>query len=181
MRCGACLEETPHFTAARAALRYNEAAKAFILPFKYADATHFAPALARLLVQAGGELLAASEILMPVPLHFFRLWQRGYNQAALLVHALHKHTGKPALLHSLKRRRHTPSQGGLSRRARQANMQAAFTLPLREKPKIAGKQILLIDDVLTTGATANACSKVLLKAGAAAVRVLVLARVSRVE
>ncbi|MDX1922548.1 MAG: ComF family protein [Alphaproteobacteria bacterium] len=175
--CGACLVDRPDFTAARAALVYNEASKSVLLPFKHQDRTDFARALARLLAHAGQALIEKADALMPVPLHFTRLFSRRYNQSALLVHQLAKLCGKPMVLHALARIRSTHSQGHLSREQRYSNVKNAFRVRPNALAQIEGRNLLLIDDVLTTGATANACVIALKKAGAANVDVLTLARV----
>ncbi|HVY12183.1 MAG TPA: ComF family protein, partial [Alphaproteobacteria bacterium] len=178
-QCGACIAEPPLFKQARAALNYDDASRELILPFKSHDRTDYAPAFARLMQQAGGALLQASDIIIPVPLHPFRLFTRRYNQAALLALALGRLSRKPVRLQALRRRKSTPSQGHLSRAQRRQNVAGAFRVAPHEKKNLQGRSVLLIDDVLTTGATANACAKELLKAGAKDVRVLALARVKK--
>jgi ComF family protein len=176
--CGACIEARPVFIEARAALSYDDESRAVILPFKSADRTDFTPAFARMMLGAGGALLQKSDVIVPVPLHFSRLFARRYNQAALLALSLAKAVKKPARLSALIRTRRTPSQGVLHRSERQRNVARAFAVPGSQKKHIEGRAVLLIDDVLTTGATANACAKALLSAGAKEVRVLALARVA---
>lgn len=175
--CGACLESRPHFEQARAVFSYNEAARHIILPFKHNDRTDYAPALARLMLQAGREFLNTCDIIVPVPLHRFRLFTRRYNQAALLAQALAKLAGRPVLLDALVRPKHTPSQGHLSRDQRKANVKGVFAV--RDGAALKDKKILLIDDVVTTGATADEAAKTLLKGGARQVNVLALARVTK--
>ncbi len=178
-RCGACLAEPPVFTEARAPLSYDDESKALIIPFKASDRTDYAPAFARLMRQAAGDILQKSEVIVPVPLHPWRLFARRYNQAALLALAIGKVSDKEIRLQTLIRAKRTPSQGLLHRSERQRNVANAFRVKPSQKKHIAGKNVLLIDDVLTTGATANACAKTLLKAGAKEVRVLALARVKK--
>lgn len=175
--CGACLLERPDFTVARAALVYNDASKNMLLPFKHQDRTDYARALARLLGNAGSAIIEKADALLPVPLHFSRLFSRRYNQSALLVHQLAKLCGKRMVLHALMRIRSTQSQGHLSREQRYMNVKNAFRVRPNALAQIAGRNLLLIDDVLTTGATANACVMALKQAGAANVDVLTLARV----
>jgi ComF family protein len=177
--CGECLRETPSFISARAALSYTSESRALILPFKNRDRTDYAPAFARLMAQAGIELLEKSDVIVPVPLHPFRLFTRRYNQAALLALGLSKLSGKPVRLQALIKKKSTPSQGRLHRGERQRNVAGAFAIRAKEVPFIANHSVLLVDDVLTTGATSNACTRVLLKAGAKEVRVLALARVKK--
>jgi ComF family protein len=178
-QCGECLLEAPQFIAARAALSYTPESRNLILPFKSQDRTDFAPAFARLMAQAGKEMLEASDVVVPVPLHPFRLFARRYNQAAILAQRIAKQVGKHVALDVLQRKYATPSQGTLHRSERQKNVARAFMVTKSGRKKLAGKNVLLIDDVLTTGATANACAKTLLQAGVKEVRVLALARVKK--
>lgn len=177
--CGACLQEEPAFAAARAPLNYTAASRELILPFKHHDLTHLAPAFARLMQQAGAKLIAESEVIVPVPLHGLRLFLRRYNQAALLASEVGCLAQKKVILGALLRTRAVPPQGGLSRRQRMENVKGIFSVNEKAKEKIVGKAVLLIDDVLTTGATANACARALHAAGSGAVRVLTLARVAK--
>jgi ComF family protein len=177
--CGACARERPVFARARAAFRYEDGSKDLILRFKHADRTDAAPAFARWMARAGDALVADADLIAPVPLHWLRLFARRYNQAALLASALGALSGKPAVNDLLLRRRRTPSQGGLGATARRRNVAGAFTVHPRHRVRVADKRVLLVDDVLTTGATATACAGALLRAGAATVDVLTLARVVR--
>jgi ComF family protein len=178
--CGACAVEPPAFDRARAALRYDEGARSLILAFKHADRTDSAPAFGRWLARAGAELLATADLIAPVPLHRWRLLRRGYNQAAVLARALARETGLALAPDLLQRRRATRSQQGLSGQARLANITVgAFRPHPWQARRLRGRRIVLVDDVLTTGATVGACAQVLRKAGAAAVDVLTLARVVR--
>jgi len=174
--CAACLAVPPAFDAARAILAYDGHSKGAILALKHADRLDLAPAFARWLARTGKDLLADSDLLVPVPLHPWRLWRRRYNQAAELARALSRMTGLACDTAALARSRATPSQGAMpSARARRRNVQRAFRVPV--PARVAGKRVLLLDDVLTTGATAQACARALKRAGAAQVRVLALARV----
>jgi ComF family protein len=175
--CGSCILEPPEFTAARAPMLYDEASKRIVLGFKHADRTHPAPALAGWMHRAGAEFWNDADFVAPVPLHRWRFFRRRYNQAALLAQQLGRLAQKPVLVDVLARKRATPIQGHLNRKDRQANVKGAFMLNPRYRTRIKDKTIVLIDDVLTTGATVNECSRVLLKAGAKTVNVLVLARV----
>ena len=181
MVCGGCLARAPDYAAARSALAYDDASRRLVLGFKRADRTHGAPAFARWMARAGADLVAETDIVAPVPLHWSRLLARRYNQSALLANALAKLAGKQALPDLLRRRRRTPTQGGLGRSARFRNVAGAFGVTPRHRAAIDGKAVLLIDDVLTTGATVEACAKALTRAGAAKVSVLTLARVLRPE
>lgn len=179
--CGACLRDPPAYDAARAAVAYDDASRDLVLGFKHADRTHLAPAFARWMAQAAGGLLAEADVIAAVPMHWSRLLARRYNQAALLANALGRLSGKPSLPDLLLRRRRTPSQGGLGRAARFRNVAGAFAVRPSRRAAIAGRHVLVIDDVLTTGATVGACAKALRRAGAARVSVLTLARVLRPE
>lgn len=175
--CGACAREPPLYARARAALRYDEASRTLVLAFKHGDKLQLAPALGRFMRRAGAELLATCDIIAPVPLHWTRLFARRYNQAAVLAHAL-VHDGGPAVVADLlERRRATPSQGRSGRAKRRRNVRGAFAL--KRGRSVAGRRVLLIDDVLTTGATVSECARVLHDAGATAVDVLTLARTVR--
>ncbi|MDE8344183.1 MAG: double zinc ribbon domain-containing protein [Acidocella sp.] len=172
--CGVCEATPPAFSQARAALRYDDATKHLILPFKYADRTEAARGLAILMAKAGTALLARADVLVPVPLHISRLQQRRYNQAALLASQLGRLAKKYVQPDALVRNRVTVPLGPLGFDARRSEMQDAITVRAQN---ISGKKILLIDDILTSGATANACALALLAAGAARVDVLTAARV----
>jgi ComF family protein len=178
-RCGGCLRKPPPFERARAALAYDDASRPLLLGFKHADRTHAAPPFGQWLARAGADLLGDAELVVPVPLHRWRLFRRRYNQAALLAIALGRARGVPVEADLLVRRRATPSQAGRSRIARQRNVRGAFAVRPGRGAAIAGRRVLLVDDVLTTGATAMECARVLKRAGAAAVDVVTLARVLR--
>ena len=178
--CGACAQEPPAFERARAALRYDDGARGLILRFKHADRTDVVKTFGRMLRGAGADLLADCDWILPVPLHRWRLLQRGYNQAALLAYALADDRRHQVLPDGLQRIRATASQQGLSGAQREGNIKAsAFRVHPRHRSRIDGRRILLIDDVLTTGTTATACTRALRRDGAAAVDVLALARVVR--
>lgn len=175
--CGACVRDRPPFERARAALLYDDASKDFILGLKHADRTDTATLLAKWMAQAGAELLAGADVLVPVPLHWTRLFARRFNQAALLALAVGRLSDRVAAVDALKRVKKTPSQGHLGVRARARNVQGAFRVPPGRAARVEGKRVLLIDDVFTTGATAAAAARALYKAGAREVDVLTLARV----
>jgi ComF family protein len=175
--CGACIRERPAFRSARAVFTYKDEGRDLVLQLKHADRTDLAMHLSRWMNRDGAQLIAAADIIVPVPMHWTRLWLRTYNQAALLARALGTLAGKPVAADALARRRRTPSQGPLGREARRRNVAGAF---IAKRPAaVEGKSVLLVDDVLTTGATADACARALLRAGAAAVDVLCLARVPK--
>jgi ComF family protein len=178
--CPACAAEPPVYDRARAVLRYDEASRRLILAFKHADRTDITPTLGQWLARAGSELVADADLLAPVPLHRWRLLRRGYNQAALLATALTRGVGAVLVPDLLQRVRPTASQQGLGARARQENVTAgAFRLHPWHRRRVEGRRVLLVDDVLTTGATVGACARVLRRAGALQIDVLTLARVVR--
>lgn len=155
---------------------YNDHSKNLTLSFKYGDRIHAAKSLAAWMYRAGQEFWGDADILMPVPLHRWRLLKRRYNQAALLAQNIARLAQKPVLVDGLERTRPTPTQGHLSRKERLTNIKGAFRVKSCYLPRIENKTIVLVDDVLTTGATVNECSHVLLQAGAKAVNILTIAR-----
>ncbi len=179
LACGACLAEPPPFERARAVMRYDEGSRPLLLGFKHGDRTEAAAPYAAWMARSGRDLMAAAEVVAPVPLHWRRLFSRRYNQAALLARALARRQGLPEVPDLLLRRRATPSQGRLTRSERQRNVAGAFAVNPRRAKLLKGRRLLLVDDVMTTGATVAACSRAALKAGAAAVDVLLLARALR--
>lgn len=177
--CTSCLEDQPPYERARAALRYNDASRAMILGFKHADKLHAVRGFMPWLKKTGGNFLRNADYLVPVPLHRWRLVSRRYNQSALIADALAKDVGVLCLPEALMRTRATPSQGHLSIKERRKNVRRAFAVNPRFQDRIKGKNIVLIDDVYTTGATVGECTRTLLKGGASRVDVLTLARVVR--
>jgi ComF family protein len=144
---------------------------------KYSDRLDLSPMMGRWMARAGRELLADADALVPVPLHWRRRWARRYNQSAVLSRAISAICGVPITHGGLKRIRATPQQVGRSRTERADNVQGAFLVPPDHKVEVAGRRLVLVDDVLTSGATVDACTRALLRAGAAQVDVLVFARV----
>jgi ComF family protein len=175
--CAACIGDPPPYAKARAIMRYDEGARKIILRLKHGDRLESIKPLARWLMGAGAELLAEVDYILPVPLHRRRLFQRRYNQSALLGKALEKISGKPMLAQALLRIKATSPQQGLKRQQRHENMRGAFAMGPGDVARLKGRSVLLVDDVYTTGATVEACAKVLLKAGVKKVAVLTLARV----
>ncbi|NVK20167.1 MAG: ComF family protein [Methylocystaceae bacterium] len=170
--CLDCARVRPPFKKARSVFPYDDFSKKLILSFKHGDRTDLAPALAGWMVRSGADLIKQCDVITPVPLHWRRLAKRQFNQAGLLAQEVAKLTNltfDPAIL---KRIRHTPPQGHLSRMARQKNLKGAFRVT---KP-VQGHSILLIDDVMTTGATLLNCTNLLLKSGAKDVFIITLAR-----
>ncbi len=175
--CATCAATPPPWRQASAPFLYDDAAKRLILPFKHGR-EDIAPTLALHMHRAGAALMAAADVMVPVPLHRWRLLRRRYNQAALLAHALARRTRLPVLPDALERTRPTTSLGGLRAGERAALLRGAIRVRPSRAATIAGRRILLIDDVLTSGATASACTHALLDAGAANVDVLVASRVA---
>jgi ComF family protein len=177
--CGACVRERPAFDRARAVMVYGDVSRKMILAFKHGDRTDTAPALGRWLCRAGAELVHGADIVAPVPLHWTRLFERRYNQAALLAHAVGRQAGLPVIADLVERRRRTRPQVRMGPAARKRNLRGAFRVNAKRQARIQGKRVLLIDDVMTTGLTAALCAKALKATGAAAVDVLTVARVVR--
>jgi ComF family protein len=176
-RCPACLAQPHAFDAARAACLYDETSREPILKLKHADRLDLAPLFARWLSRAARELIEEADAVVPVPLHPMRLISRRYNQAAEIARPLCQLTGLAYLPDALVRKRATDSQGGKSGSGRKRNVAGAFEVPAPRRPLVKGLRILLVDDVLTTGATADGCARALKRAGAARVDLAVVARV----
>ena len=177
--CGACTRARPAYDRARSALRYDEGSRRLVLGFKHGDRLHGAPAFGAWMRRAGAELLRDADYLVPVPLHWTRLFRRRYNQSALLAYAIHRAGGPDVAADWLTRRRRTPSQGEFGPEGRRRNVQGAFAL--RRGRTVGNLRLVLIDDVLTTGATVEECARVLRRAGAARIDVLTLTRSLRQE
>jgi ComF family protein len=168
----------PAYHRARAAVRFDEISRALVHALKYGDRLDLAPMMGRWIANAGRELLAEADALVPVPLHWRRLWARRFNQSAMLAATISKESGVPVATGALKRVRATAQQVGLSRTERATNIQGAFRVPEDGKAAVAGRRLVLVDDVLTSGATVEGCARALLRAGAANVDVLIFARVA---
>ena len=168
----------PAYHRARATVRFDEISRALVHALKYGDRLDLAPMMGRWIANAGRELLAEADALVPVPLHWRRLWARRFNPSAMLAAAISKESGVPIATAALKRVRATAQQVGLSRTERAANIQGAFRVPEEGKAAVAGRRLVLVDDVLTSGATVEGCARALLRAGAANVDVLIFARVA---
>ena len=179
IRCVACQAHPPAFDRARAACLYDEHSRDLILKLKHADRVDLAPLFARWLARAAADLLTDVDAIAPVPLHRGRLLSRRYNQAAEIARPLARQTGRTYLPDALSRTRATQSQGGKSGQGRRRNVAGVFTVPPRRSRQVAGRRILLVDDVLTTGATLEGCARALKAAGAQSVAVVVIARVKQ--
>lgn len=179
VRCPSCLRAPPPWGRARSALVYDDASRGLILGFKNGDRTEAAALFATWMARAGSELLADGALLVPVPLHWTRLFVRRYNQAALLAHAIGRSRGLAVAADLLVRRRRTRKLGKLGARARAATVADAIAVRAARAGPIRGRRIVLIDDVLTTGSTARACCAALTEAGAAGCDLLTLARALR--
>ena len=178
--CGRCLAQPPRFDRLRAAVAYGDVARRVALKLKHGGRPGVAETQARLMLRhlSPG---AAEALLVPVPLHRWRIWRRGYNQSALIASALSRRSGVAAELDLLRRTRATPLLRGLGRRERALAVRGAFAVPKPARQRLAGRVVVLVDDVFTTGATANACALALRRAGAARVEVLCWARVLAVS
>jgi ComF family protein len=171
--CGACLARPPRIARTRAAVAYDELSRSLAIRLKYGRKVAIARTMARYmapLVSDGGDRL-----LVPVPLHRTRLWQRGFNQSALVARELSRRLGIASDPLALRRIRRTPPLKGMSPLQRRRTVAGAFRV--RDKAAIAGKTVVLVDDVLTTGSTAEACARTLKRAGAERIELVSWARV----
>lgn len=173
----AALARPPAWARVRGAVSFDHSARVLVHALKYRDQHNTAKLMADLMARAGAELLSDADLLIPVPLYRFRLWQRRFNQAALLARHVQSSSGVPSRPQLLSRIRPTQAQVGLDFASRKKNVRNAFSVTDDVSLQVADKKCILVDDVMTTGATAEACSKALLKAGAARVDVIVFALV----
>jgi ComF family protein len=171
------ISNPPAYARARAAVRYDDVARTLVHGLKYQDRTDLVPAMGRWMARAGRDLLDGADALVPVPLHWRRAWHRRYNQSGALARVIERQSGVRVVSEALCRTRSTAQQIGLSRPQRASNVQGAFKVAPDRQALIAGRRVVLIDDVLTSGATVDACARALLRAKAASVDVLVFARV----
>ena len=172
------IADPPAYQRARAAVRFDEISRALVHALKYGDRLDLAPMMGRWITHAGREILAEADALVPVPLHWRRQWARRFNQSAILAKAVAEGSGVPVAAGALKRVKATAQQVGLSRSERAVNVQGAFKVPDEGKALVGGRRLVLIDDVLTSGATVEGCARALYRAGAANVDVLIFARVA---
>lgn len=174
--CAVCQAEPPLHAGIAAATLYNDASRRLALAFKHGGNIALAPWFARL-IEARLPALNADWLIVPVPLHRWRIWKRGYNQSALLAREIARDTGARLMVDALLRIKATPSLGGLGARDREKVLKGAITVNPRHAADLSGTRIVLVDDVLTSGATTNACIRALRKAGAEKVIVACFARV----
>lgn len=179
--CAACMDQEPLFDRSRSAVIYNDASRKLVLGFKYGDQLHSVDTFVPWMIRAGQSLIDQADFIIPVPLHARRLRERRFNQSALLAQEIAKRTGKKYIPDALMRVRHTTPQKGLNAKERNKNVRGAFTVNERYSAVFRDKNILLIDDVFTTGATLNECARVLKQAKTTSVNVLTIARVTREE
>jgi len=174
--CAPCLAGPPRHDGIAAGTLYNDASRRLVLSFKHGRRIALAPMMARLI---GAHLPAVGPdwLIVPVPLHRWRLWRRGFNQAALLAAEIAKTHGARLVVDGLDRNRPTPSLGGLGRKARARALAGAITVAPRHKARLHGADVVLVDDVLTSGATTRVCVAALKRAGAKRVVIACFARV----
>lgn len=176
--CAACLVSPPRYDMARAPLAYGDVARDMVLALKRQGRRDGLALMARWMAKAGAEALADARLITPVPLHYLRLVRRGFNQSGWLAAALGRETGIPVSPDALKRIKATPSQAGKTADGRRRNVEGAFRVRALARRRVAGGVVVLVDDVMTTGATVEACALALKRAGASRVHVLTLARVA---
>ena len=174
--CAPCLADPPRHDGIAAATLYNDASRRLVLAFKHGRRIALAPLLARLMTARLGELGPAWTVV-PVPLHRWRLWRRGFNQAALLAQEVGRGSGAAVAVDALVRRKQTPVLGGLGRKARRRALSGAIRVDPRRAATLRERDIVLVDDVMTSGATTDACVAALKRAGAGKVRIACFARV----
>lgn len=180
VRCGSCLARERPFLRLRSAIAYDDGSRELILGFKHADRLETVPLFVRWMQAVARPELEATDVVVPVPLHWRRHLMRKYNQAGLLAHGLVRGTGIAVRSDLLVRHRATESQGAMaSARARLKNVATVFRVPEAVRSEVAGRRVVIVDDVLTTGATVSACAKALRRAGASSVSAVTLARVVR--
>lgn len=175
-KCPECLADAPAFDGARSVMVYDALSAPLVSALKFSDQWTGLSRYAQMMAASAAEWADAAEVIVPVPLHWRRLWRRRYNQSALLGYELSRVLGKPCVPQGLKRVRATRPQMRLSREERVKNVKGAFAVNPRAQEFLRNKTVLLIDDVVTTGATVDVCAGVLKKAGAGKVYVLSLAR-----
>ncbi|MFT5703398.1 MAG: ComF family protein [Rickettsiales bacterium] len=179
MLCGACLQRRPEYFKLVAALGYNEESKSLITQFKYFDQTHLAKYFSKLMYGAAQEIMGDIDFIAPVPLHKIRIIKRKYNQSAMLAKNIGSLGNKKTILDLLNRTKNNKPQASLNQKDRRKNVAGIFEVKGKYFPQIKGKNILLIDDVITTGSTVESCANILKKAGAERIYILVIAKTLR--
>ncbi len=179
VHCDDCLSVARPWTQGRAVFLYEGTGRDIVLALKHGDRLDLARPAARWLMRAAGPLVGPGMVVAPVPLHWLRLLRRRYNQAAVLSAGLARAAGAEHVPDLLHRARRTPSQDGRDRTGRFANVEGAIAVTPRQAPRVRGRPVLLVDDVMTSGATLAAAAEACLAAGASGVSVLVLARVAK--
>jgi ComF family protein len=174
--CAKCLVQPPPYHRAHSVLRYNEHSKILLHRFKYLDRTHAAPNFVQWMMRVIGEALDDIDVITAVPLHKWRLLRRLYNQSNILARIIAQHSHKKFCPELLIRKKYTLPQSGLTRAQRKQNVMGVFELNHKISSQLKGKNILLIDDAMTTGATINSCTRKLLEANCNRVEVLTLAK-----
>ena len=175
--CGGCLQDPPEFSKCRAPLVYDDISRSLVLKFKHADQMHIVTTFLPWMIRSGAELFEHTDLILPVPLHRWRLLKRRYNQAAVIAQMLAKEVKIMCNVEALQRQKATVSQGFMKADQRRKNVKDAFCINPKQEEVLQGKNILLIDDVYTTGATVRECARVLLAHGVKEVNVLALAKV----
>jgi ComF family protein len=175
------IADPPRFDRARAVALHKEGARALVTRLKFGERLDLAKVMGLMMAQAGREVLAGADMLIPVPLHWLRLWRRRYNQAVLLADVVGAHTGLSVERHLLRRIRHTKPQVGLNLEARRTNLVKAFALDPARLEAVKGKAVVLVDDVRTTSSTLNACAHILRRAGATRIDCLTFTLVDGAE
>ena len=179
MKCASCWVAPPKIGTMRAACLYGDASRSLILRFKHGDGLQLVPVFARLMQRAFHDISHHDQLIVPIPLHRWRYLKRRYNQSAELARYLHKINPighfTPEMLVRIK---YTKSQGGLNREQRRQNIRGSFEVPITQQERLAGRPVLLVDDVITTGSTLFEAAGCLIKAGSGPVSAITIARVS---
>ncbi|MFT6077227.1 MAG: ComF family protein [Myxococcota bacterium] len=176
MVCGKCLQKRPSYFQALSVFKYDQTSRDLIAKFKYFDQIHLTKYFSKLMLQKSEDIIGDIDFIVPVPLHKFRIIRRKYNQSALLAKNISKLSKKESILDLLIRTKNNKPQASLNQKKRQKNVAGIFKVEEKYLPKIKGKNILLLDDVKTTGATVESCCRILKKSGINRVYVLTLAR-----